>query len=679
MAYSKYYTRINWKNRPSTSTPLGETNLNHMDSAVDELDNRIVVLDDEKFNKSDAASLCSGIDYDTETGVFVFHYVNGGTKRVDLNIEKIPVSMSLSEGGILTITNADGTAYTANVADLLVAIDFQDSTEIDFRVSDSGKTRTVTAVLKEGSVTQKKLDPAIQKEIRDDRILAQTAASDAQTHSLDAKRYAVGGVIAADAQDNAKYYCEKAADAKRSAEESAAGAAGSMAAAATSEAAAKEAEEAAKAAGEAAESSSEVAHTAALNAAASENAAAASEAKSRASETAAKASETAALAAAAASAESETASTEAAGNAAAAAAEAKSWAGKAENVVNVHIATNEEAGIIKGNPDEISIGEDGMASIITSFTEQEELSELDGKESKKTLFGKIAKAVSSLIAHLSDKSNPHNVTRFQLKIENVDNTADRDKNVAAAVKADQDGRGQDIAGTYIKSFSVADRTITYIRGDGTAGALENTVTALVNNMTTTQEGQGALDAVIGKILADRCAALELFVSGIPKDAVAMSVLKSMIVDNFLSTDENTMLSGPAGKMLKEMYDRISVDVDAVNDKLGGITSPGGISGAAYTDLSGVFENTDLNDFKTPGFYSISSSLWATIEKNYPVANLGGVMEVFTIGSYSCMQKFYGFGGYTPYVRIFCRHYYGNPAAEIGAYWSPWVEYAYNAV
>lgn len=41
----KAYSRINWANYPDDATPLNESNLNKMDAALDELDNRIVNLD----------------------------------------------------------------------------------------------------------------------------------------------------------------------------------------------------------------------------------------------------------------------------------------------------------------------------------------------------------------------------------------------------------------------------------------------------------------------------------------------------------------------------------------------------------------------------------------------------------------------------------------------------------
>lgn len=555
MALSKFYTRINWKNRPSTSTPLGESNLNHMDSAVDELDNRIVTMDAEKLGRSEAQNLCNGIDYDVESGVFVFHYMNGGTKRVDLNVEKIPVNMSLSDDGILTITNTDGTTYKANIASLLVTINFRDSEEIDFQISDSGKIRTVTAVIKSGSITADKLDPAIQGEIRNDRILAQTAASDAQTHSMDAKRYAVGGVITADAEDNAKYYCEKAGEAKASAEESASGAAASKNAAAASQFAARASETAAKESETAAADSQSAAHTSALNASASETAAATSESRARASENAARVSEEAAKASEMEASESQASAALSASGAAASAAEAKSWAQKAEEVSDVSLATDEMAGIVKGNPDEISVDEDGILTIKTSFTEQEDLSEITGKEDKKTFFGKLVKAVSSLIEHITDRSNPHQVTKEQIGLGNASNIADSDKSVAEAVKAAKDSEGQNISKTYVKSFSIAGRTIIYMKGDGSTGSLENAVTALVDNLLTMEAGKAALDATMGKVLADKDAELEAAIAALNGNLGLIGTVynsgweSTSIPSTNVMTDYVTLENIPAGKYI----------------------------------------------------------------------------------------------------------------------------------
>ena len=50
---------------------------------------------------------------------------------------------------------------------------------------------------------------------------------------------------------------------------------------------------------------------------------------------------------------------------------------------------------------------------VPEFTEAEELEALEPKKQAGTLWGRVAKAVSSLIAHLGNKNTPHKVTASQ--------------------------------------------------------------------------------------------------------------------------------------------------------------------------------------------------------------------------------------------------------------------------
>lgn len=63
------------------------------------------------------------------------------------------------------------------------------------------------------------------------------------------------------------------------------------------------------------------------------------------------------------------------------------------------IATTEDAGTVKAGAD-IGVDSTGEMILKTDFTAQEELAELTGTEDRKTFFGKIAKAVSTLISHI---------------------------------------------------------------------------------------------------------------------------------------------------------------------------------------------------------------------------------------------------------------------------------------
>lgn len=107
-----YTSRINWENYPSVNTPLGQVNLNKMDYALYKHDEAISILDTIKANQSDLIQSLKSVTYDTTTGVFVFTYWNNTTVTVDLNIEKIPVSFSMSNTGVITMVTQDGTTYT---------------------------------------------------------------------------------------------------------------------------------------------------------------------------------------------------------------------------------------------------------------------------------------------------------------------------------------------------------------------------------------------------------------------------------------------------------------------------------------------------------------------------------------------------------------------------------------
>jgi hypothetical protein len=69
-----------------------------------------------------------------------------------------------------------------------------------------------------------------------------------------------------------------------------------------------------------------------------------------------------------------------------------------------------------------------------SYTVASTLAALSSGEILSIAFGKIAKAISSLISHIDNVANPHGVTKTQVGLGNCDNTADAAKNVLSATK-----------------------------------------------------------------------------------------------------------------------------------------------------------------------------------------------------------------------------------------------------
>lgn len=76
------------------------------------------------------------------------------------------------------------------------------------------------------------------------------------------------------------------------------------------------------------------------------------------------------------------------------------WAVLVVGGASVPIATIDVAGLVKSGND-IGVDKTGEMILKTDFTAQEELAELTGTEDRKTFFGMLVKAVSTLISHIS--------------------------------------------------------------------------------------------------------------------------------------------------------------------------------------------------------------------------------------------------------------------------------------
>lgn len=218
MAYVKVYSsRINWENEPSIATPINETNLNKMDYALYEMDDTFSTWDTTKADQSNLLLALKDVTYDTDTGEFVFTWFNGITKTVDLNIEKIPVSFSMSPQGVITMKTEDGTEYTADVGSLIKTYTFTDSSEIDFTVTTDGSgNKTVTASLVAGSIDGTKLTPNYLADCTAAKTGAENAADAADDSAEDAEAWAVGQRNGTDVpstdptyHNNAKYWSEQ--------------------------------------------------------------------------------------------------------------------------------------------------------------------------------------------------------------------------------------------------------------------------------------------------------------------------------------------------------------------------------------------------------------------------------------------------------------------------------------
>ncbi len=187
---NKLYTRINWENYPSENTALNESNLNRMDSALNEIDTRVVEHDTTKANVASLNELINYWHIDETTGVITIHKVSGEQIIFDLNIEKVPVGFSMTDDGILIMTTDDGTEFTANIGSMIPILTFQDTDEIAVSVIGEGVNKTYSFAIKTGSIREDKLQPNFLADCRLYAGNAENSAVRAEEYAEQAKESA---------------------------------------------------------------------------------------------------------------------------------------------------------------------------------------------------------------------------------------------------------------------------------------------------------------------------------------------------------------------------------------------------------------------------------------------------------------------------------------------------------
>lgn len=238
MAYQKVYARINWENYPSDETPINEQNLNKVDKATDQLDDRVIHLDTSKFDKTEAQTLIKDFSIDRATGVITLTRYNNTQIIIDTLLEKIAVNFDYDvETQRLIITLDDGEKKYIDLKALITQFEFDDSGTIDFNVDAAGH---VTAIVKEGSIEEKHLRPDYLADIKVESAKAEAArdaAETAEAHAKDSETKAKASeTVAAASQTAAAQSEDNARSSESAALQSAQKAAASETAAAKSEA-----------------------------------------------------------------------------------------------------------------------------------------------------------------------------------------------------------------------------------------------------------------------------------------------------------------------------------------------------------------------------------------------------------------------------------------------------------
>lgn len=225
MAVIKVYSRINWLNKSeSLTTPLGKTNLNKMDKAINLIDDEVVSMsakideiDTTKVSADQLNNMVTDVSFNDKNGVISITKHNGTVLNIDTAMEKIAVNFEYNaqtQQLILTLENGD--KQYIDMSALITQYEFKDTDTIAFSVDSDGK---VSASIKSGSITKTMLSSEVMSAItlseNNAAASAQAAAQSATNADMDAKlsqSYSVGksGIRDGEDTDNSKYYSEQA-------------------------------------------------------------------------------------------------------------------------------------------------------------------------------------------------------------------------------------------------------------------------------------------------------------------------------------------------------------------------------------------------------------------------------------------------------------------------------------
>ena len=191
----KIYSRINWENFPSEKTAVNESNLNKMDLAIDNLDDRVVAMDASKVDLTKANDLVEEILWDESNGTLTVVKMNGSRAVIDTKLEKLAVNFTYNpQTQQLVITLDDGTVQNVDLSALITEYEFLDSDTIAFEIAD-GK---VKAIVKNGSITEDKLQPNFLADVKVESAKAVASAKSAGESETNAAKSATDAKESAD-------------------------------------------------------------------------------------------------------------------------------------------------------------------------------------------------------------------------------------------------------------------------------------------------------------------------------------------------------------------------------------------------------------------------------------------------------------------------------------------------
>ena len=168
------------------------------------------------------------------------------------------------------------------------------------------------------------------------------------------------------------------------------------------------------------------------------------------------------------------------------------------NTSNPHKVTASQVGL--GNVPNLATNDQTPTYTVASSN-----TALSSGEKLSVAFGKIAKAISSLISHLANKSNPHSVTKLQVGLGNVDNTSDLDKPISTATQGALDELSTKVDNSVDNlNNTKADKTSVYTKTeiDGKVTEINQSISGVSTSLSQTNQNVTSISQSITNITGE---------------------------------------------------------------------------------------------------------------------------------------------------------------------------------
>lgn len=198
-AFDQSYEKTNWINN---TTPINQSNLNHVENGIDLMQQRTNVLMQTKIEGTYVNSAIKNITFNDANGIFTFTRFDNSTFQLDTDLEKVVTNFDYDASKqALILQLKDGKTKEISLSAFITETEFQDSDHIVFSLAGN---HVVKADVKAHSIGEDELRTDYLADIRKE-------SADAHTDAIRSRSYAVGDTSSRQGEetDNAKYYKEQ--------------------------------------------------------------------------------------------------------------------------------------------------------------------------------------------------------------------------------------------------------------------------------------------------------------------------------------------------------------------------------------------------------------------------------------------------------------------------------------